>query len=73
MRKGARIAFAVIAVLPLVLAQGRPDLVPAWIYEDCGGVPLVVWLAMGWFAMFVVATWVPLADDGAAAEAEARP
>lgn len=72
MRKGARIAFAVIAVLPLILAQGRPDLVPDWIYEDHAGVPLVVWLAMAWFAMFVVATWIPLADDGAAAGGEAQ-
>jgi len=59
---GRRITFAVVAICPLILMQGRPDLVPAWLYEDAAGLPVVVWLSIGWFAMFVAANWAPLAS-----------
>jgi|GEM_PF-2735348 hypothetical protein len=60
MRVGLRIAFAIIAVGPLIFLQGRPDLAPAWLSDDVANVPAVVWLAMLWFAMFIVAAWIPV-------------
>lgn len=59
-----RILFAVVAICPLILMQGRPDLAPAWLYEDVAGLPTVVWLAIGWFALFVGATWLPVGAGG---------
>lgn len=55
-----RIVFAIVAICPLILMQGRPDLAPAWLYDDTGGLPAVIWLAIGWFALFVGATWLPV-------------
>lgn len=60
MRVWLRIVFAIVAISPLILMQGRPDLAPAWLYADAANVPVVVWLAIFWFALFVVATWVPV-------------
>ncbi len=39
---GLRIAFAVLALSPLILMQGRPDLAPAWLDDEAAGVPVVV-------------------------------
>jgi hypothetical protein len=60
MRIGLRLLFAVTAISPLILLQGRPDLAPGWLYENTAGVPTVIWLAILWFAMFVAAAWVPV-------------
>lgn len=64
MRVILRLVFAVVALLPLILMQGRPDLAPQWLYDDAAGVPLVVWLAIFWFALFVVASWIPVRIEG---------
>lgn len=63
MRIGRRIAFAVAAITPMVLLQGAPWIAPRWFGDDLAGVPVVVWLAICWFALMVVASWVPLGED----------
>ncbi|ALR19442.1 hypothetical protein ATN00_03080 [Sphingobium baderi] len=63
MRIGRRIAFAVAALAPMVLLQGAPQLTPQWFDHDLAGVPVVVWLAICWFALMVAASWVPLGED----------
>lgn len=62
MRAG-RITFAVAAITPLVLLQGAPDIAPGWFGDELGGVPVVIWLAILWFALLIVASWIPLGED----------
>jgi hypothetical protein len=65
MRIILRIIFAVVALSPLIILQGRPDLAPAWLEQDVAGVPAVILLAAAWFALFVMACWVPVrGSDG---------
>ena len=64
--RAARIIFAVAAIAPLVLLQGVPDLAPLWFRSELAGVPVVIWLAILWFALLVAASWVPLGEDDAA-------
>jgi len=66
MRAGLRIAFAAAAIAPMVLLQGAPELTPRWFGDELAGVPVVVWLAIGWFALLVAASWVPLGEDNPA-------
>lgn len=61
----ARLLFALVALAPLVLLQGRPELAPDWLYADVAGIPAVVLLAILWFAMFVIAVWIPTAPRDA--------
>ena len=63
MRAGPRIAFAVAAISPLVLLQAAPEHAPGWLGNDLAGVPVVIWLAALWFALLVIASWVPLGED----------
>jgi len=58
-----RIAFAVAALVPLVLLQGIPESTPRWMGEELAGVPGVIRFAMAWFGLMVVASWVPLRKD----------
>jgi hypothetical protein len=55
-----RIVFALAAISPLALLQARPHLAPPWFDKNVAGVPAVVWLAAAWFALFVLACWIPV-------------
>ena len=59
MKSWARIAFVIVALAPLVLLQGMPSVAPAWFHDRLAGVPVVAWLAIAWFALMVVASWLP--------------
>lgn len=61
--RARRIAFAIAAIAPLVLLQGAPDLAPHWFGDELGGVPVVILLAILWFALLIVASWVPVGED----------
>lgn len=61
--RARRIAFAIAAIAPLVLLQGAPDLAPRWFGDELGGVPVVILLAILWFALLIVASWVPVGED----------
>jgi hypothetical protein len=60
MRIVLRLAFCLLALAPLILLQGRPDLTPGWLTRDAAGVPAVIWMAILWYAMFAVAIWIPV-------------
>lgn len=64
MAAGPRIAFILAALTPLVLLQGKPELTPTWFQDEVAGIPIVIWVAIGWFALMVVASWLPQRQDG---------
>jgi len=62
MRLVLKLAFVVLVVAPMIVLQGAPDLAPAWLWSEAGGVPVVIWAAMAWFALLIIATWLPEGD-----------
>lgn len=61
--QAGRIVFVVAMIAPLVLLQGAPDLAPRWFGDELAGVPVIIWLAILWFALLVFASWIPFGED----------
>ncbi len=64
MRHFGRLIFVLLMLAPMVTFQARPELVPAWLYENVAGVPAVVWAAALWFVILIGATWLPAPSAG---------
>lgn len=56
---------ALLLLLPFVIFQGRPDLLPAWLVASSFRIPRTVWLVCLGYAGLVILTWRCMRDrDG---------
>lgn len=52
-----------LMLLPFVIFQGVPALMPEWLHAPSMGVPATVWLVIAGYGGFVVLSWCCLSDE----------
>lgn len=63
----ARVALVLALIAPLILWQGWPETQPSWIADRRFGAPFSAWATVGWFAVFVILSWL-FANPGKGAQ-----